>query len=343
LSPLVSAIAAGNTAIIKPSEFTPHSVVVMKKIIEEVFEKNEVALIEGGVDVATKLLSLPFNHIFFTGSPEVGKIVMSAAAKNLASVTLELGGKSPSIIDETADLKTIVPRLVWGKFANAGQICLAPDYVLVHESKKEELIAGLKKSITAYYGTDASASPDMARMINAANYKRVRSYIDEAVLEGANVVYGGRSIEEEKYIEPTIITDLDPNTNLMQKEIFGPVLPIIAYKDLNEAIALIRSKEKPLALYIYSRNKKNIKKILSETRAGGTCINHNDIHFFNPHLPFGGSNNSGIGKAHGWFGFSAFSNERGVYKQIIPGAIDLLKPPYNNFKQRLIDLTIKWF
>ena len=342
LAPLTSAIAAGNTAIIKPSEITPNSSAVLVKIVEKVFNENEVAVIEGQVDTATSLLELPFNHIFFTGSPEVGKIVMAAASKNLASVTLELGGKSPTIIDETADIKTASSQIARTKFSNNGQLCVAPDYILVHKSKLDEFIKAIKLNINDFYGENAAESDSYMRIINARNFQRVKSYIDDAIKDGANVIHGGKSDSNENYIEPTLITDLPLHSPIMLHEIFGPVLPIISYSDLQEVIDLIRSKEKPLGLYIYSKNKKNINRILESTRAGGTCINNNALQFFHHNLPFGGSNNSGIGKTHGKFGFIAFSNERSVYKQVLPSALDILMPPYNNTKQRLIDLTVKW-
>lgn len=343
LGPLVSAVAAGNTAVIKPSEVTPHSSAVVRKIVSEVFEEDEVAVVEGDVDTATVLLGLPFNHIFFTGSPEIGKIVMASASRNLASVTLELGGKSPTIIDETADLEKAVLRVASVKFQNNGQICLAPDYVLVHESRKKDFIDAMKKQISKFYGDNASMSESYMRMVNHRNFERVRGYLEDSINAGARVVYGGQSDENQNYLEPTLVVDVPMDSALMQNEIFGPVLPVIGYRDLSEAIDLIRSKEKPLALYIYSRSRKNISRILKSTRAGGTCINHSAIHFFNPNLPFGGSNHSGTGKTHGRYGFITFSNERAVYRQVLPTLLDKLVPPYSNSKLKLINRILKWF
>ena len=341
--PLISAIAAGNTVIIKPSEHTPHTSVVMRKIIEECFEENEVAIFEGAVETSTELLSLPFNHIFFTGAPEIGKIVMAAASKHLASVTLELGGKSPTIVDETANLKAAATRIAWGKFSNNGQICIAPDYLFVHESKKDKFVELLTAKLNEFYEGDAQTSDSYCRIVNNNHFKRVKSYVEDSVSKGANLVHGGKTNSEENYMEPTVLTDVPADSDLMQKEIFGPVLPINTYSDISEPLEVINSKEKPLALYIYSRSSKNIKHVIDNTRAGGTCINNNAVHFFNNNLPFGGSNNSGIGKSHGKFGFEAFSDARGIYQQHIPGALEMLMPPYNGFKQKLIDLTIKWF
>lgn len=342
LGPLVSAVAAGNTVILKPSEHTPATSAVMKKIVAEVFPENEVLLLEGGVGTATALLELPFNHILFTGSPQVGKIVMAAAAKHLASVTLELGGKSPVIVDETANLNSVVPRIVWGKFSNNGQLCIGGDYVLVHERVKEAFVQKMKTCIAEMYGQNASLSADYMRIVNAGHFQRVKSYLDDSAGKGAKVVHGGHSDAADNFIEPTLVTDVPPDSELMQQEIFGPVLPIVPYSDLQQAIDLIRSKEKPLALYIFSKNRRNIKRIVQSTRAGGTCINHNVVHFFNNDLPFGGSNNSGIGRCHGRFGFEAFSEPRGMYKQVLPSALDFLLPPYTPLKQKLVDLVLKW-
>lgn len=341
--PLISAIAAGNTAIIKPSEHTPNSSKVTRKIIESIFDESEVAVIEGGIETSTELLKLPFNHIFFTGAPEIGKVVMEAAAKNLASVTLELGGKSPTIIDETAKISMAASRIAWGKFSNSGQICIAPDYIFVHHSKKEEFVRAIKEKLNSFYGENPSQSESFSKVVNDRHFKRLKGYLDDALARGAKIVHGGKTIEAEKSIEPTLVEDAPFDSELMKNEIFGPILPIFSYRDIDEVLNHIRDNEKPLALYIYSQNGQNIKYILQNTRAGGTVINHNDIHFFNANLPFGGVNNSGIGKGHGQFGFEAFSNARAIYRQHLPGALELLVPPYNNFKERLIELTIKWF
>jgi len=343
IAPLVSAIAAGNTVIIKPSEMTPHISKVMKELIASVFEENEVTLVEGAIQTSTDLLSLPFNHIFFTGAPSIGKIVMSAAAKHLTSVTLELGGKSPTIIDETASIKTAAKRIAWGKFVNAGQVCIAPDYIYVHESKQEELVAEFKKVIQVFYGESANNTSNYTQIVNASHKDRVGEMINEAKAEGAMVACGGTIDGNSNFIEPTILTNVSMGSKVMENEIFGPVLPIISYKNISEVIDTINSKEKPLALYVYSKKAKNVNHILKNTRAGGSCVNNNAVHFFNNNLPFGGSNNSGIGKSHGVFGFQEFSNARGVLKQHIPGALEMLMPPYTNFKETLINLTIKWF
>jgi aldehyde dehydrogenase (NAD+) len=341
--PLVSAIAAGNTVMLKPSEMTPHASAIMRKIVNEVFEENEVALVEGGIETSTALLELPFNHIFFTGAPSIGKIVMKAASKHLTSVTLELGGKSPTIVDETANLDAAARRIAWGKYMNNGQICIAPDYVFVHEKVKTEFIEKVKGYVKDFYNEDAGKSDSYARIVNNKHYNRVKGYVQDAMHKGATMELGGKFDDNQDYISPTIMSNVSMDSDLMTNEIFGPVMPVFGFTDLKEVVGEINAKEKPLALYIYSKNKKNINFVIDNTRAGGTCINHNAVHFFNHNLPFGGSNNSGIGKGGGHFGFLAFSNARGVLKQHIPNALELLLPPYNDFKQKLVDLTIKFF
>jgi len=341
--PLISAVAAGNTVILKPSEHTPHISTLMKQMIEEIFEKNEVAVVEGGIPTSQALLELPFNHIFFTGAPAIGKIVMRAAAKHLTSVTLELGGKSPTIIDETANINTAARRLAWGKCLNNGQVCIAPDYIYVHESKKQVFIDKFKEYVKQFYTENVEDQESYCRIVNQQHFQRVKSYMDDAVSKGAKIELGGQTNGSQDFISPTLMTNVPMDSTLMTEEIFGPILPVYGFTDVDEVLKAINAKEKPLALYIYSSSKKKTKYILNNTRAGNTCINHNAVNFFNTNLPFGGSNNSGIGKAHGRYGFEAFSNARAVLKQHIPNALELLMPPYTNFKQKLIDLTIKLF
>jgi aldehyde dehydrogenase (NAD+) len=341
--PLVSAIAAGNTVILKPSEMTPHTSKVMCDMVNELFEEHEVALLEGEVEVSQELLKLPFNHIFFTGSPQVGKIVMKAASAYLASVTLELGGKSPVIIDDSSNLDKAVKKIIFGKFLNAGQTCIAPDYVFVNESLKDKFVKSFKKHLNNFYSEDPSHSDAFGRIVNQKHFKRLIGYLDDAISRNATIAIGGISEEKENYIEPTLIFNAPEDSELMQNEIFGPILPVKTYTTSEEVIDYVNSKDKPLALYIFSKNNKRINKIINNTRAGTTCINHNLLQFLNHNLPFGGSNNSGIGKSHGYFGFLEFTNQRSVLKQHTLGAVDLLTPPYTNFKQKLVDLTIKWF
>ncbi|MGJ8661654.1 MAG: aldehyde dehydrogenase family protein, partial [Bacteroidota bacterium] len=247
--PLVSAIAAGNTVIIKPSEMTPHSSALMGKLLGEIFNENEVAVIEGGKDTSTELLSLKFNHIFFTGAPSIGKVVMAAAAKNLTSVTLELGGKSPTIVDETANIKMAARRLAWGKFLNNGQVCIAPDYVFVHENKKAEFVEEVNKAIKGFYTENASSASSYARIVNEHHFNRVKSYVEDAVEKGAIVESGAQFNVSQNYISPTVMTNVSNDSKLMTNEIFGPVMPIFTFKHVDEAIEQINSREKPLALY----------------------------------------------------------------------------------------------
>ncbi len=345
--PLISAIAAGNCVILKPSEHTPHSSAVMKNIISDLFEENEIALFEGDHTVSAGLLKLPFNHIFFTGSPQIGKIVMRAAADHLASVTLELGGKSPVIVDESANLKETAKKVAWAKYMNNGQICIAPDYLFVHESKKAEFLKLMEESVSKMYGANAEErkkSTSYTRMVNNRHFERVKNLIEDAVEKGATVQYGAEFDASEKYIAPTLLTNIHPDSSIMKEEIFGPALPVFGYTDLDEVLHKINEKERPLAFYIFSNKRKNIQKMLDQSRAGGTCINDCVLHFFNSELPFGGVNNSGIGKSHGEYGFKAFSNERAVLKQNVRfGANQLMYPPYTKTVQRLIDLTMKWF
>lgn len=343
LGPLVSAIAAGNTVIIKPSEFTPKTSRLLKKIITDLFPPEEISVIEGSVETASQLLKLPFNHIFFTGSPKVGKIVMEAAAKNLSSVTLELGGKSPTIVDETANIPMSAKLIAWGKWINSGQVCVAPDFVYVHESRIASFVAEMKKSLIEFFGQDASQSPDYTRMIDQRQLDRVQQYLDDAVHRGATVAHGGKTVASRTCMEPTILQEVSADSMVMQEEIFGPILPILPYTDLDAVLSGLNTQEKPLALYIYSGSRRNMEHISRNTRAGGTCINHNGIHFFHPDLPFGGSNNSGIGKSHGFYGFAAFSNARSYYHQKVRGPLELLMPPYSKLKEKLIEWTVRYF
>jgi len=343
IAPLVGAIAAGCPVILKPSENTGHTSEILAKLVNETFDEKEVALVQGGVQTSTDLLNLPFNHIYFTGSPAVGKIVMKAASKHLASVTLELGGKSPVIVDKTANLKKAAARIVWGKLMNAGQICIAPDYLIVHKDVKEKLISLMKEQIETYYTADAKSSDSYARIVNSRNFARIDGLLKDAVEKGGKFEYGGNVDASENYIEPTIISDLSDDSKLMQEEIFGPVLPIVTFTNLKEVPEIVQSKEKALALYIFSSSRKNTNYLLKNTTAGGSAINHCIIHNVNPNLPFGGVNNSGIGKGLGHHGFLGFTNERGVLKQTSPlSTSDLLAPPYTPFKSWLVKITEKW-
>lgn len=340
---LVGAVSAGNTVILKPSEYAPHSSALIKKIVEECFPPEEVAVVEGDVAVAEKLLQLPFNHIFFTGSTAVGSIVMTAAAKHLASVTLELGGKSPVLVDETADLDRAASRIAWIKCMNGGQTCIAPDYVLVQESVHDAFVEKLKTWIRHFYGATPEArqqSPDLARMIHDRHFQAVKGLLDDAAARGAHIAFGGHTDVLERYIEPTILTGVPEGALIWEHEIFGPLLPVQAYRTLDDALARINGGAKPLALYMFSRREKNIRRFVAETRGGGVTINECALQFFNPELPFGGHNASGIGKYHGESGFMEFSNSRAVARQHSPvPTTNLFLPPYGS---RWMNLSLKW-
>lgn len=317
LGPLVSAIAAGNTAILKPSELTPNLSALICKVVREVFTEDEVAIFEGEAEVSQALLELPFDHIFFTGSPMIGKYVMGAAAKNLTSVTLELGGKSPTIIDESADLQLAATNVMWAKFANAGQTCIAPDHVFVHESVKDAWVACCREQLQKAYGTtlaEQKDSPYLAHIVNARHTTRIKALLDDATAKGARALAGGGAHEGECFIQPTLLDQVSDQSRIMEEEIFGPLLPIIGYRDIGKVITKINEGQKPLALYIYSRNDVNIERVLTHTVSGGACVNHALMQFMHGNLPFGGINNSGIGNAHGHYGFKAFSHERGVVR-----------------------------
>lgn len=317
LGPLVSAIAAGNTAILKPSELTPHLSGLICQVVREVFTEDEVAIFEGEADVSQALLELPFDHIFFTGSPTIGKYVMGAAAKNLTSVTLELGGKSPTIIDESANLKLAAINVMWAKFANAGQTCIAPDYVFVHESVKDKWVECCREQLAKAYGVtldEQKSSRHLAHIVNARHTTRIKALLDDAHAHGARILTGGGASEGDCFVQPTLLDQVPRSTRVMDEEIFGPLLPVIGYSNLDEVIAHINEGQKPLALYIYSRNNTNIDKVLTKTVSGGACVNHALMQFLHGNLPFGGINNSGIGNAHGHYGFKAFSHERGVVR-----------------------------
>ncbi len=342
-SPLVSCIAAGNTAILKPSEMTPHLSALMAKMIKEIFPVDEVALFEGDVQVSTALLALPFDHIFFTGSPAVGKVVRAAAAKHLTSVTLELGGKSPTIIDETADLKQAAQTLLWGKYTNNGQTCIAPDYIYVHAKVKDAFVAECVTAIETVYGKTAAeqmSSPYLARVVNQRHTKRINALLTDARDRGARVLCGGEANENECFIQPTLLDNIPADAKIQTEEIFGPLLPIMAYTDLDAVIDAINKEQKPLALYIWSKNEATIEKALKRTSAGGTCINHCVVQYVHGNLPFGGVNNSGIGSAHGLYGFKAFSHERAVVRTRFMMA-RMLFPPYTPFKSKLVNIMLK--
>jgi aldehyde dehydrogenase (NAD+) len=343
VSPLTAAVAAGNCVMLKPSEKTRNTARFLRELVSSVFAPNEVAVIEGDHTVADTLLELPFDHIFFTGSPAIGKKIMGAAAKHLTHVTLELGGKSPVIVDETADVKKAAQRIVWGKFINAGQSCVAPDYVVIHESLVESFIRHAKIVIAERYGADITAqteNPDYCRLISDEHQTKLLKLLEDSISGGAKVELGGTG-NLSRFIPPTLLTVVNDGNPIMNDEIFGPILPILTYRTLDSALDMVRKRHPPLALYIFSNNHRNIDRILKSTTAGGTCVNSLMIHLANPNLPFGGVGMSGMGNYHGFFGFKTFSHERAVLKQ---GHIDVLRalyPPYTPFRKKLIEFLMK--
>jgi len=315
-------------------------------MIRELFPEDEIAVICGGIDMATELLKYSFDHIYFTGSTEVGKIVMTAAAKNLSSITLELGGKSPAVVDNTANLEDAAKKIAWGKFINAGQKCVSPDYVLVQENILSTFIELLKKNIADSYGQDETqrtASPDLARIIDDRHYQRLKNIISEAAANGFKIECGGVPNNGDRFVPPTVLSGNHLDLQLMREEIFGPVLPVLPFSRLEKAVEIINQRPKPLAVYIFSHDRKNIQKISRTTGSGGVCINEVSIQFIHPNLPFGGVRESGFGNAHGYFGFKTFSHERAFLKGSRWNPLKLLYPPYNGFKEKLTDILIKYF
>ena len=345
--PLVSCLAAGNVCVIKPSELTPNTSALIHEMVKENFDEDLVKVIEGDAGVSTSLLQLPFDHIFFTGSPAVGKIVMKAAAQHLTSVTLELGGKSPTIIDASANLKDAAKRIAFGKFINNGQTCIAPDYILIAESIKQEFIERLKTEIQNLFGTGKPIdenSPDYARIINRRHFDRLCNLLKDAIDQGAKLDLTGPVNAEKNFISPVILSDIPAGARIMEEEIFGPLLPVITFKEKEEAVNQINNRPKPLALYIFSQQRVFRDYILKNTSAGGVCINECVLQFTHPNLPFGGVNNSGLGKSHGHAGFLAFSNEKPVLRQKTGWAGPyLLYPPYRPKMKRVVDILLKWF
>jgi aldehyde dehydrogenase (NAD+) len=329
--PLISSIAAGNTVVLKPSEISANVAAVITEMIRENFDEEYIAVVNGdGEAVGNELLNnYHFDHVFFTGSVNVGSKIMQMAAKHLSPVTLELGGKSPCIVDREVDIKFAAKKIAWGKLLNAGQTCVAPDYLLVHEDVKDKFIETLKNTIVEMYGNDASKSPDYARMISDRRYNTVARYLNDG-----KVIFGGEVNAADRYIAPTLIDDVKADSPIMKEEIFGPILPIISYKDKQEVFQWIAKNPYPLALYVFTSNNKTAEHYIDNIRYGGGCVNNTLIHLGNPELPFGGVGTSGMGQYHGEHGFSTFSNIKSVVKT--PTWIDapLWYPPYKN--------NIKW-
>lgn len=326
INPLVGAISSGCCAIVKPSPYTPAVANVLDKIIKQTFDENYISIVQGDREVNTNLFNQKVDIIFFTGSPALGKVVMSAAAKNLTPVILELGGKSPCIVDKDANLSVSAKRIIWGKSINAGQTCIAPDYVFVHESVKESLIVEMKKAIEELYGNDVQKNNYFPRIVNRSAFDRLLKY-----LENANIRIGGKFNAEDKFIEPTIIDNVSLDDQIMQDEIFGPILPLLSFNNIDETFEYINKNEKPLAFYYFGTNEK-AKEVIANTSSGGACINDTLMHIANHNLPFGGVGNSGLGKYHGRESFLAYSNRRAVIST--PTWIDMpfKYPPFRYFR-----------
>lgn len=325
ISPLVGAIAAGNCAILKPSEIAANTSRVITDIIQKTFDPAYITAVEGGVETSQQLLEEKFDHIFFTGGTAIGKIVMQAAAKHLTPVTLELGGKSPCIVDSDVNLKYAAKRIVWGKYLNSGQTCIAPDYLLVNHQIKNDLLAEIKQCIQEFYGNDPSQSPDYSRIISHRHFERLASLLDKG-----KIVVGGKTKPEEKYIDPTVIDGVSWESPVMEEEIFGPILPVIEYTNIQDAIAQINARPKPLALYIFSKDKQKQQQVLQETSSGGVCINDTVMQVGVSTLPFGGVGDSGIGSYHGKASFDTFSHYKSVLKKGLWFDQNWRYPPYKD-------------
>ena len=330
LNPLAAVFAAGNTAVCKPSELAPACSKLMADLIPQYVDPEAAVEVEGDVEIATELLEQKWDHIFFTGSTNVGRIVMQAAANHLTPVTLELGGKSPTIVDETADLVAAANRITWGKFLNAGQTCIAPDYVFAHENIREELVDKIKEATNEFYGSDPKTSPDYARIVSERHLNRLTGLLDDGT-----VVLGGSHDTADRYLEPTILLDPSADSAIMSDEIFGPILPILSFTDLQEVIGFVNARPKPLALYIFANSENVVDEVISQTSSGGVCVNHSLLHYGVSDLGFGGVGDSGIGRYHGKSGFDQFSNMKSVLKKRFKPELSLLYPPYTEKKEKI--------
>ena len=331
LSPLVGALAAGNAVLLKPSEIAKETSRVVANLLPNYVDNDFVQVVEGGIPETTALLEERFDHIFYTGNGAVGRIVMTAAAKHLTPVTLELGGKSPCVVDSSANLDVAAKRIVWSKFFNAGQTCVAPDYILVERDSHDALVARLKATIRAYFGDDPKTSPDFGRIINARHLQRLAG-----LLGSGDVVTGGEVDERDRYLAPTVLINVAPDSPVMADEIFGPILPVLSVDSIDDAIRFINARPKPLALYVFSGNVRAQDRILENTSSGGAVVNHALMHLAVPGLPFGGVGESGMGAYHGKASFETFSHRRAVLRKTTSIDPDLLYPPYTESKERWV-------
>jgi aldehyde dehydrogenase (NAD+) len=331
LAPMIGAIAAGNCVALKPSEVTPNTSSVLARLIPEYLDSTCIAVVEGGVPETQALLGEQWDHIFYTGNGRVARVVMEAAAKHLTPVTLELGGKSPAIIDETANLEIAARRVTWGKFLNAGQTCIAPDYVLVDRSIADRFVEKVRESIRDFYGANPKSSPDYARIVDDRHWQRLAGLLDSGT-----VAIGGERDESSRYIAPTVLRDVQPNAPVMQDEIFGPILPVLAVDSVDEAIEFVNDRDKPLALYLFSDSRDTQQRVLDSTSSGGACVNATMYHVAVPTLPFGGVGPSGMGAYHGKKSFETFSHEKSVMRKGVHPDPALAYPPYTKLKDRLL-------
>lgn len=337
--PLIGAIAAGNCAVLKPSELTPHVSEAMYQIVHSTFKEEYIACVEGGVEVNQELLSQKFDYIFFTGSERVGRIVMKAAAENLTPVTLELGGKSPVIIEKTANIKEAARRIAWGKLLNAGQTCVAPDYVLVDESRKQQFLTEMKTAFSHLYGKEIKKNPDFGRIVNERHMERLQKILEQ---DAKYLFCGGRADTLQRYIEPAIL-DLgkDQNAASMQEELFGPILPVLSYHKLEDAVRFVNKRAKPLALYLFTKKRSAEKFVLERVSSGGVCVNDTISHLINPDLPFGGVGASGMGQYHGKYSFDTFTHEKSVFYKPADWNLPVCYPPFTKGKMNLVKFFLK--
>ncbi len=337
--PLIGAIAAGNCAVLKPSELTPHVSKAMYQIVHSTFKEEYIACVEGGVEVNQELLSQKFDYIFFTGSERVGRIVMKAAAENLTPVTLELGGKSPVIIEKTANIKEAARRIAWGKLMNAGQTCVAPDYVLVDESRKQQFLTEMKTAFSHLYGKEIKKNPHFGRIVNERHMERLQKILEQ---DAKYLFCGGEADTLQRYIEPAIL-DLgkDQNAASMQEELFGPILPVLSYHKLEDAVRFVNKRAKPLALYLFTKKRSAERFVLERVSSGGVCVNDTISHLINPDLPFGGVGASGMGQYHGKYSFDTFTHEKSVFYKPADWNLPVCYPPFKKGKMNLVKFFLK--
>ena len=333
LEPVAAALAAGNTVVAKPSELAPATSALLAELIPRYCDPEGIVVVEGDATVSTALLAERYDHIFFTGSTRVGQVVMEAAAKHLTPVTLELGGKSPVLVDDSADIEVTGRRLAWGKWLNAGQTCVAPDYVLVTESNRDQLVDAMRSAFSEFSGGDTRNTGDYARIVTERHAARLKSMLAD---HGGTIAIGGETEPEARYVEPTVVVDPDLESTLMSEEIFGPILPVITVESMGDAIRFVNDREKPLALYVFADDEKVADQVIAETSSGGACVNHVVLQLTPPELPFGGVGPSGTGRYHGQSGFDTFSNLRSVLRKGTKPDPKLLYPPYTNFKERVL-------